>query len=182
MRRFLHIVAIGGLVALALSAAVTAQAPAPPPKPGPEIQKLAYFVGSWKYEGETKPGDFGPAGKFTGEETCDWFTGGFQVVCHSTEASVIGKSTGMSVMAYNAEDKIYTFYSISSRGENFHGSATFTGSTMTITWEGNMGGKPAKVRGTIMQASPTSYTFKMEGSTGGGPWVTVGEGKETKVK
>ncbi len=145
-------IAVTVVVSIAAALIAAAQATGQPAKPSPEVQKLAYFVGTWKYEGETKAGDFGPAGKFSGEESCEWFTGGYQVVCHTNESSTIGKSTGMSVMAYDAEEKIYTFYSISSRGENFHGSATFTGSTMTITWEGTMGGKPAKVRGTIMEA------------------------------
>ena len=26
---------------------------APPPKPGPEVQRLGYFVGTWKYVGES---------------------------------------------------------------------------------------------------------------------------------
>jgi hypothetical protein len=175
-------VAVGTFFALVIAAAVAAQAPGQPPKPGPEVQKLAYFVGTWKYEGETKAGPFGPAGKFSGEESCEWFTGGFQVVCHSNETAAIGKSTGMTIMAYDAENKAYTFYSISSRGENFPGKGMFTGNTLTMSWEGKMGGKAAKVRGTIVQDSPTAYSFKMEGAIGDGPLALVGEGKETKVK
>ena len=167
---------------VAVAAVIGAQAPGQPPKPGPEVQKLAYFLGTWKYEGETKASDFGPAGKFSGEESCEWFTGGYQLVCHFNETSAIGKATGMNILAYDAEEKVYTYYSISSRGENLLGKGTFAGGTMNTAWEGKIGGKAAKVRGTIVQVSPASYTFKMEGSVGGGPWVVVGEGQETKLK
>jgi hypothetical protein len=181
MRRFLLVVVAAGVM-LGLAGAGAARAQGQASKPGPEVQKLAYFVGSWKYEGETKASDFGPAGKFSGEETCEWFTGGFQVVCHFNETSPIGKATGMNVMAYNQEEKAYTMYSISSRGENMSAKGEFAGATMNTTWEGKIGGKPAKVRGTLVQVSPAEYTFKMEGSIGGGPWVEIGEGKETKLK
>ena len=60
--------------------AVLAQAP-PAPKPGPEHQKLAYFVGTWTNEGEMKPSPMGPGGKITGKDTCEWFEGGFSVIC-----------------------------------------------------------------------------------------------------
>lgn len=59
------------------------QAPSGPPKPEPELQKLAYFAGKWASEGEMKPSSFGPGGKFTFIQTCEWFAGGFALVCHS---------------------------------------------------------------------------------------------------
>ncbi len=170
------------VVLLVASAIAAAQAPGQILKPGPEVQKLAYFLGTWKYEGETRASDFGPAGKFSGEETCDWYTGGFQLVCQFNETSAVGKATGMNILAYDTEEKLYTYYSISSRGENLLGKGTITGTTLTTSWEGKVGGKPSKVRGTIVQVSPASYRFKIEGSVGGGPWVVVGEGQETKVK
>ena len=34
-----------------------------PPKPGPEHQRLAYFVGKWKAEGEMKPGPWDPVAR-----------------------------------------------------------------------------------------------------------------------
>jgi len=169
-------------VLLALCGAVAAQAPGEASKPGPEVQKLGYFVGSWKFEGEAKPGEFGPGGTFSGEETCEWFAGGFQVVCHSSETSTMGTSKGLSIQAYDPEAKGYTFYMINSRGENVFGKGQLAGNTMNVSWEGTMGGKPAKIRGAMVQESPTAYTFKMEGSLADGPWVVIAEGKETKIK
>jgi hypothetical protein len=46
---------------VALAEAPTAQQP----KPGPEVEKLAYYLGTWKGEGESKSGPFGPAGKLS---------------------------------------------------------------------------------------------------------------------
>jgi len=41
---------------LAVPSLAFGQAPTPqPPQPGPEVQKLAYFLGTWKAEGEPDP-------------------------------------------------------------------------------------------------------------------------------
>src|SRR5262245_41522933 len=67
---------IGCIRSLALSISSFAQAPTASPvattpgqpataqhaKPGPEVQRLAYYLGTWKGEGEAKSGPFGPAG------------------------------------------------------------------------------------------------------------------------
>ena len=54
------------VAAIMLSAMVAAAQNPPMPKPGPEVDKLKYFLGNWKEEGEMKPGPMGPGGKFTG--------------------------------------------------------------------------------------------------------------------
>ena len=65
------------------------------PKPGPEVKKLGYFVGTWTSEGELKENPFGmPAGKFTSTDKCEWFSGGYQVVCHSTGKGPMGAVHG----------------------------------------------------------------------------------------
>ena len=45
-----------------------------------------------------------------------------------------------------------------------------------------MAGKPVKYRGTVVQVSPISCTFKGEIATGGGPFAVIEEGKATKIK
>jgi hypothetical protein len=60
------------------------------PKPAPEIQKLGCYVGSGEGHGETKAGPFGPAGKLSSEQTCEWFKGDFQVVCRGEEHGPTG--------------------------------------------------------------------------------------------
>jgi len=163
---------------LAFGQAQTAQ----PPKPGPEAQKLAYYVGTWKGEGEIKAGPFGPGGTFSGTESCEWFAGGFHVVCRRESTGPEGKMTELEILAYDAEAKAYTTYSIDSSGFSGGAKGSLTGNTWTSLWEGKAAGKPAKYRYTGVQVSPTSLTFKIEYSVAGGPWGVVLEGKSTKVK
>jgi hypothetical protein len=155
---------------------------AQPPKPGAEVQKLAYHVGTWKGEGEIKAGPFGPAGKFSGTDTCEWFAGGFHVVCRSEGTGPTGKHTELYIFGFDAEAKAYTYYGITSEGESGSSKGSLAGSTWTWLWDGKAAGKPAKYRITEVEVSPTSYTFKIEYSVAGGPWTVVMEGKSAKVK
>jgi hypothetical protein len=157
-----------------------AQAPSGPPKPGPEQKRLSYFVGKWMFEGEEKPGPFGPGGKFTGTETTEWFPGGFFIVSHSEGSGPMGAVKSHSMMGYSAEEKAYTFHMIDSMGTEISARGTVSGKNWTWTNEMKMGGKTLKGRFTAMEKSPTSYDMKFELSTDGGPYVLQMEGKATK--
>lgn len=181
MRRRRWFVAGGACLAGSLvAAALFAQAPAPP-RPGPEVQKLGYFVGEWKFEGEGKDSSFGPGGRFSGTETCEWFAGGFQVICRSEATGPTGKTAGFSVIAYDPETREYTYYTIDSTGFSALARGTVTGETWTYTWAGTAGGKPAKLRAT-MQTAPAFYSGRTEGSMGGGPMTIIADVKSTRVK
>ena len=172
-------------VALALGPAL-AQAPAgkaaEKPAPGPEHKKLAYFVGTWNTEGEAKPNPFMPGGTITSRDTCDWFEGGFAVVCHYDGKTPAGPSKGLGILGYSAEEKVYTYYGLDN-GPMIMSSAargTLENGSWVYNEETKMGGKPIKSRYTIKEASPSSYTFKYEMQKEDGSWLTLIEGKSTK--
>lgn len=86
---------------VAFGHAATAQQP----EPGPEVRKLGYYVGTWRGEGESKGGPFGPPGKLSSTTTCEWFTGGFQLVCRGEESGPTGTRTFLSLRAYDQAAK-----------------------------------------------------------------------------
>jgi len=167
------------LVVLAFAVPCLAQT-AQPPKPGPEVQKLAYYVGTWKSAGEVKvAGLFGPAGKSSGTETCEWFVGGFQVVCRAEVAGPGGKIAELAILAYDAEAKAYAYYGITNAGTISTSKGTVAGNTWTWLSDWKAAGK---LRFTEVQESPTARAIKVEHSVAGGPWTVIEEGKATKVK
>ena len=170
------------VVVLSLAVPCLAFGQAQPPKPGPEVQKLADFVGTWKSDGELKAGPWGPAGKISGTSTCEWFAGGFHVVCRVESTGPMGKMTELEIVGYDAESKVYTYYGINSLGGSDSATGSLAGNTWTWVWDGKADGKPARYRITEMHVSPTSYTVKFEYSVTGGPWIVFGESKDTKVK
>lgn len=152
------------------------------PKPGPEVQKLSYFVGNWNSEGEVKENSFGmPAGHFTGSDKCEWFTGGYQVVCHSTGKGPMGPMHGLGLISYNGEEKMYQYYGIDNMGFASMSRGKMDGNTWVYTAEEKMGGKTFHGRYTMGVSGPDSYTFKYETSDDGQKWSTMMEGKSTKA-
>ncbi len=178
-----RVFAVTLVLTLASALLVMAQAP-PAPKPTSEHKRLGYFVGTWTFEGEAKASPFGPAGKFSGTERDEWFSGGFFVVSHEDFKDPSGKAgKALGIMGYNPEEKVYTYYAIE-RGMAFaHTSkGAVQGDTWTWNGEAKVGDKPMKIRVTVKEESPTSYTFKFESSPDGKTWTTVEEGKATKTK
>ena len=192
MKHIRFAVAVSACLALALAAQgqekkmekkATAKAPAKMemPKPGPEVKKLGYFVGNWTSEGDMKENPFGmPAGKFTSNDKCEWFAGGYQVVCHTTGKSPMGAMHSLGILSYNGEEKMYGYYGIDNMGMAEMSKGKQDGNTWVYTADEKMGGKTFHGRYTMDTSSPDSYTFKYETSDDGQKWTTVMEGKATK--
>jgi hypothetical protein len=146
---------------------------------------LAYYLGTWRGEGDTKGGPFGPAGKLSSTITCDWFAGGFHLVCRGEERGPTGKRTFLNILAYDEKTKAYTEYGISSLGESEYstgGSIVGNKRTFVKDLDSDVTGKSIKLRYTEVQVSPTFYTYQAEASKDGGPWTVIAEGKITKVR
>ncbi len=171
------------LLTVCILASVTlAQLPQQPPKPGPEHKWMDYLVGRWTGEADVKASPFGPAGKLTYTEDIEWFTGGFFLVMHWESKGPEGEDKGLVVMGYNPEEKVYFSRTFESSGSTSYFKGPVEGDTWTGTSpEFKRDGKLMKARYVNKRLSPTSYSFKMEYSTEGGPWSTYMEGKATKA-
>ncbi len=170
------------LVALCFAASTAIAQPAGPPKPGPEHKRLAYFEGKWTAEGEQKANPFGPAGKFSSTDSCEWILDGFFLKCTSDGKDPVGSMKSVGLMGYDPENKVYTYYGADSRGMGVPGTCTLEGKTWTCTSTMKMKGKTIQSRGVMQEVSPTEYTFKWEMADEKGNWNVLAEGKETKAK
>ena len=159
-----------------------AQAPAGPPKPGPEHEKLAYFAGKWESEADMKPSTFGPGGKFTYTQNCEWFEGNFAVVCHSDGKSQTSSVKGLSIMGWDPVAKTYTYYSTDTNGRSTFSRGTFEGDTWTWNNETTINGKSFAVRFTLKQVSQDVATYKFEMGPPGEPMKLMMDGRQTRVK
>ncbi len=179
------------LLTVCILASVTlAQAPQQPPKPGPEHKWMDQFVARWIGEAEVKASPVHPghhAGKFTYTEDVEWAPGGFFQVMHYEDKGPEGEGKGLTIMGYNAKEKVYfshTFDFTSGNVSSGKGAVTVEGDTWTLTLnhpEFKRDGKLMRSRYVSKKLSPTSHSFKMERSTEGGPWTTTMEGKATKT-
>ena len=163
-------------------ALLSAQAPQPP-KPGPEHQKLAFFAGKWTETGEMKPGPMGPAGKMTVASTCEWFQGGFYLVCRSNGTTPGGPMQGLGILGYNPERQKYTYYGVDNSGQPAEPAyGTLSGDTWTWEGESKFAGQLVKSRYTIKQVSPDEYSWKWEMAMGEQPFALVAEGTDKRAK
>ena len=171
------------VVLLAFSAIVLAQQPVGPPQPGPEEKRLGYYVGKWHSEADMKPSAFGPGGKETGNVSCEWFAGGFHVVCRAEfSLSGMGKEQVLVIMSYSREEKAYVQYRIDNWGQTGTLKGTVQGNTWTWHGESKIKGKVVHWRGTYIEVTPDTamLTFEMLGDDG--KWNVTGEEKFSRVK
>jgi hypothetical protein len=157
------------------------QAPEGPPKPGPEVKRLAYAIGTWKIEGEAKPFGPMPGGKFTATQKCEWYAGGFFLMCHSDGTSPMGPEKAVSFQGYDPNEKVYTYHEFNNTGEAIASKGTVNGDTWNWTAESKMGDTTIGVRVTVKEVSRTEYTFKLEMSQNGGEFSVVQEATGRKV-
>ena len=151
-----------------------------PAQPGPEHKRLQFFVGEWKFEGETK-GQSGASSKVTGTERCEWFDGRFHVVCRG-EATEEGRVTKeLTLLGYDPSG-VYTRSNIGSSGEGGFATAKLDGKVWR--WEGSFPrtDKTGHYRFPWTETSPDSYTALVEMSKDGKTFETVFEGTATRVK
>jgi uncharacterized protein DUF1579 len=168
---------------LSIAAALAQDAAPAPPKPGPEVAKLSTFLGTWKGKADVKASPFGPAGKMTWTETCDWFEGGFQVVCKSTAETPQGKRQSMSILRWDTEADAYEYFSIDSGGASHMAEGSVTsGGTWTFGSESMMEKQIVRSRYTLRNPSPTTKTFTFEIQREHGGWTVVSEGSSEKSK
>jgi hypothetical protein len=175
---------LGVLAALAAAGAAPAWAQGPASAaPGPEHKRLGFYVGTWTVEGELKPGPMGPGGKFTSTDTCEWFDGGFAVVCRSEGRMPGGPARSIGILGYSAEEKVYTYYAVDNTSMTMVRvpRGTVQGDTWTYTDEGTMGGQHFKTRVVIKEESPTVQRFTMAMQGPDGKWMTVMESRGTKA-
>jgi hypothetical protein len=181
MRPVMHSLAAVALLSVLSLQDASAQG-AQPPKPGPEHQRLGYFVGKWKAEGEMKPGPMGPGGKMTSTDNCEWFEGHYSVICRSEAKTPMGSNKSIGILGYNTEEKVYTYYAVDNTNMNMASvpKGRLQDDTWTYTDEGMMGGQKMKSRVIIKEISPKEYSFRMDMQGPDGKWVTAMESKNTK--
>jgi hypothetical protein len=150
------------------------------PKPGVEHARIGYFAGTWQYEAEAKASPMGPGGKVTGTETCEWFEGGFQLVCRGDMTGPRGPAKNASIWAYDPAQQAYTYFAYNSLGEAFHILGNVAGKVWTWNAEFPVEGNTVRIRATITEESPTVYAYRVESSADGATWTLLEEGRATK--
>jgi len=144
-----------------------------------DAEKLNYFVGTWRLEVHMKIGPLGSRA-FFGTEHNEWMPGGLLLVSRQDGEPPVA-SQGLAVLAYNAEQKAYTYHVVKDTGETEDLRGTLADHTWTWT-SLPMAGKPGpQSRLIVEELSPTSYRLKFETAPEGRDWSTVMDGNAVKI-
>lgn len=153
-----------------------------PSQPSAESKKLGVFVGVWKDEAVMKPSPYGPGGKMSLRQTCKWFAGGLSVICNTDTTGFMGKIKTLTLLNYDAGEKVYTLYELNDMGIGDFQKGTFEGNTWTWTSAAIMGGKSVRGRGILKLPTKDTATMVTDFSVDGGPWFTVMELEGRRVQ
>jgi len=176
-----RIVIMVALAVLLLSVAVQAQAPVP--KPGPELKKLAVYLGQWKYEAESKAGPLGPADKSTGRATGEMIFRGFFLEWQWKDQGTTSATQGFEFLGYDPVNKNYASSSYADDGSASSGAYVIDGNKSTFSGKLVVGGKKYDWRATeVFAADLMTFTRKEEISVDGKTWIPSYEAKFTKLK
>ena len=139
---------------------------------------MEYFLGTWNVETEIKANEYVPAGKGVTTETVTLGPGGFCV--ESRAEGQIPRTD--AIIAYDSDAKVYTSYYASSAGLVGTGTGTVNGNTWTWMVEDKvLLAKPPKEELQSRSYQPLSIRRSMKWLDANGRYVTLTEGKATKV-
>jgi len=153
-------------------------------KPSPELNKLASYVGHWRYEGESKPRASGTAGKFAGFATGKMILQGFFLEWQwKDQGPTVGTQQGFEIESYDAANKNYTSYTFVDDGSWCTGSWTVDGNKHSYSGKCSDKGKQYLSRVTE-EFTPDLMTFvqKAESSLDDNKWYSSYEATYTKIK
>jgi len=148
-------------------------------EPSRAAEKLNYFVGTWRLEVHMKIGPLGSRA-FFGTEHNEWLPGGSLLVSRQDGETAVA-SEGLAVLAYNAEQKAYTYHVVKDTGETEDLRGTLADHTWTWTSFQTAGKPGPQSRLIVEELSPTSYRLKFETAPEGRDWSTVMDGNAVKI-
>ncbi len=148
-------------------------------EPGAEEARIGYFAGRWTIEFDFK---MGAGAKFTVSETCEWFAGGFHLICRAEGEAPLGTFTQQAIIAYDPTDETYTYYETHSSGASLLSRGSVSGAVWRWSAETTVQGKRMKGRTTTTELTPTSYVARYETAVEGGPWTIVWEASATRTQ
>ena len=128
-----------------------------------------------------KESPFGPAGKVTGTDACEWFPVGFLLNC-ARGAGPLGDMKSLGFSATTPTTRSTRTTESTAWGMSDSAKGMRKGDTWTYTSSSKMNGKVIKGRYVMKEISPTSYSFSWSIADDKGGWKTVMEGKETKAR
>lgn len=168
----------GGVAALSavfvLGLAVHAQDQAA----GPEVSKLARYLGTWSYDGEDKTPFTG--GRVTCEATRRWISGGYFVESHRECKTPRGDLKQVEVFGYDFQKRVYVYWGFSGRSISTYMAPTMDADT--VTWIGTGLSEGSRCSESFASGFASSSDKCETTPDGGVSWILRAAGTSTKSR
>lgn len=145
---------------------------------GPEVSKLARYLGTWSYDGEDNTPLTG--GRVTCEATRQWISAGYFVESHRECKTPRGDLKQVEVFGYDFQKHVYLYWGFSGRSISTYTAPTMDGDTIAWTGTGlSEGNRCTEVFASgFTSSSDTCETTRDRGSN----WILIAAGKSTKSR
>jgi hypothetical protein len=138
-----------------------------------EVSELEFFVGHWTTSGQSRTTPASEFAPLSGEETCEWFSGGTSVVCRETTVDGNGSVDSIYILAYDPSRRHYTVYGTDANGAIFSGIGTVRDGSWDWDAEMRMGEKVYPLKYSFRSGDDGGREMNVQADTGGGTWVEV---------
>ena len=147
------------------------------------VKKLAPIIGTWKIEGEREETPFSQLGRVRTTAICQWSSDSQFVVSNEVGEIPGGESHELAIYTFNRAEDDYSYYGIpGTGGKPYWGRLEIHDSLWTYPGQFKVDGKLILTRTTNLFISPDLILYKVQFSTDGKRWVTMGQGKETRLR
>jgi hypothetical protein len=148
------------------------QAP-PPGGRSAEVSELEFFVGHWTTSGESRAAPDADMAPLSGEETCEWFSGGTSVICRETTTDANGTVDSIYILAYDPTRRHYTVYGTDGNGAIYSGIGTARDGSWDWDAEVRMGEAVMPMKYSFRPGEDGSRDMQVLLDAGGGRWTEL---------
>lgn len=163
---------LGGLSVAAGSGGQEKAASARAPELAPEMQKLSFLIGDWRYTEKYEKSPMMPeGGSSEGIYRATIGPGGHSILTDFDEKSgPMAGTAGHEVFTWDATKNSYVAYAFSSDAPGcFTRTGTWEKDQLVFTLEMNAGGKTARMRFVYIEAKPDAITIEVYMGKGAAP-------------
>jgi hypothetical protein len=140
------------------------------PSGPPEVQRLAFYVGTWSEAGQMRDDPSSAFQPITGGEMCSWAAGGYAVVCEERTEGSGGGWEGAYILSYDAAGGQYHVYGTEKPGNNMHAVGRLDGDRWI--WLTDPAPDGSRLRYTFAPGERGARTLAVE-LDAGGRWSTI---------
>ncbi len=138
-----------------------------------EVGELEFFVGHWTSSGQSRSAPGTDMAPLSGEETCEWLSGGTSVLCRETITDAAGTVDSIYILAWDPTRRHYTVYGTDGNGAIYSGIGTQRDGVWDWDAEMRMGDSVTPMKYRFQPGEDGGRDMSVQVGAGKGQWLDV---------